>query len=236
MSADNHEPLVLIVEDDREIRRFLKMSLPDAGHRVIEAQTFKDGLIAAGTLRPDLIILDLGLPDGDGQDFIVDVRSWSEVPIIVLSARSGESDKVTALDAGADDYLTKPFSVSELQARVRACLRRAMIATPDENPVVELGDISIDLRLRSLTRNGDTVHLTPIEFRLLTLLLKNRGKILTHRQLLREVWGGNFVEHTHYLRVYMGHLRHKIEADPSRPRFLLTETGVGYRLNLHPTE
>ena len=198
------------------------------GYRVFEADAVKRGIIEAGTRKPDLIVLDLGLPDGDGIELVRDVRGWSAVPIIVLSARIDESDKVAALDAGADDYLVKPFGVGELLARVRVALRHRARGG-DDAPVVTFGDTTVDLPNRRVVRNGAEVHLTQLEFRLLAALLAHPGKVLTHRQLLREVWGPSYVEHNHYLRIYMGHLRQKLEADPAQPRHLLTETGVGYR-------
>jgi two-component system KDP operon response regulator KdpE len=228
-SIDN-PPNVLIVEDDREIRRFVRTALEAEGYRSYEAETMQRGIIEAGTRKPDLVVLDLGLPDGNGIDLIRDVRGWSAVPIIVLSARADESDKIAALDAGADDYLVKPFGVGELLARVRASLRRVARAG-DESPIVQFGPVTVDLANRRVTRDGADVHLTQIEFRLLAALLAHPGKVLTHRQLLRDVWGPSYVEHNHYLRIYMGHLRQKLEADPAQPRFLLTETGVGYRFS-----
>jgi two-component system KDP operon response regulator KdpE len=189
--------------------------------------------VEAGTRRPDLIILDLGLPDRDGIEVVRDVRAWSGVPILILSARADETDKVAALDAGADDYLSKPFGVAELLARVRALLRRRR-AAPGDEPVVRFGDVAVDLSRRQVTRHGEEQHLTPIEFRLLALLIANAGRVLTHRQLLREVWGPSHAEDTHYLRVYMTNLRRKLESDPTLPRHLRTETGVGYRLVLEP--
>ena len=221
-------PRLLIVEDDREIRRFVRAAFEADGYRVFEAETLARGIIEAGTRKPDLIVLDLGLPDGDGVMLVRDVRSWSSVPIIVLSARVDEADKVTALDAGADDYLVKPFGVAELMARVRAALRRRARG-PGESPIVELGDVTIDLANRRVTRDGVDVHLSQIEFRLLTALLTHPGKVLTHRQLLQDVWGPAYVEHNHYVRIYMGRLRQKLETDPTQPRFLRTETGIGYR-------
>jgi len=221
-------PQILIVEDDREIRRFVRAALEADGYRVFETDTVKRGTIEAGTRKPDLIVVDLGLPDGDGVALVRDVRGWSQVPIIVLSARIDEADKVTALDAGADDYLVKPFGVAELLARVRAALRRHARGA-DDSPVVRFGDVVVDLPNRRVVRDDAEVHLTQLEFRLLAALIAHPGKVLTHRHLLREVWGPAFVEHNHYLRIYMGHLRHKLEADPAQPRFLLTETGVGYR-------
>jgi two-component system KDP operon response regulator KdpE len=222
---------ILIVEDEKEIRRFVRIALESEGWRVFESDTLQRGLIEAGTRKPDLIILDLGLPDGDGLTYIQDLRQWSAIPIIVLSARNSEEDKVAALDAGADDYLSKPFGISELLARVRVALRRHSGGS-QESPLVNFADISVDLINRQVTRAGENLHLTPIEFRLLSALLANAGKVITQRQLLSQVWGPNYVEHSHYLRIYMGHLRQKLETDPTRPKHLLTETGVGYRFIL----
>jgi two-component system, OmpR family, KDP operon response regulator KdpE len=196
---------------------------------VHEADGVKRGLIEAGTRRPDLVVLDLGLPDGDGVDLIRDLRTWSEVPVIVLSARTTENDKIGALDAGADDYLVKPFSAGELLARVRAHLRRRSGGASDGSGAIEFGDVKVDLVRRTVERSGQPLHLTPIEYRLLTHLAAHAHCVLTHRQLLKAVWGPNHAEDTHYLRVYMGHLRRKIEVDPSQPRYLVTETGIGYR-------
>ena len=229
MSALPETPLaILIVEDEQAIRRFVRTALEGEGYRVHEADTVRRGLLEAGTRKPDLIILDLGLPDGDGVDFIRDLRTWSRLPVLVLSARIEEYDKVEALDAGADDYLIKPFGVAELLARVRAICRRSVRGT-DGATQIAFGEVTIDLENRQVFRAGQPVHLTPIEFRLLTTLATRPGKVLTHRQLLREVWGPAYVERSHYLRIYMGHLRQKLEADPARPQYLLTETGVGYR-------
>ncbi|MBS6737163.1 MAG: two-component system response regulator KdpE [Enterobacteriaceae bacterium] len=222
---------VLIVEDEQAIRRFLRAALEAEGLRVWEAETLQRGLIEAATRKPDLVILDLGLPDGDGIDFIRDLRQWSQIPVIVLSARTEESDKIAALDAGADDYLSKPFGIGELQARLRVALRRNA-GMQQSDPLVSFSDIQVDLANRRIMRAGEELHLTPIEFRLLAVLLNNHGKVLTQRQLLSQVWGPNAVEHSHYLRIYMGHLRQKLEADPARPRHLLTETGIGYRFML----
>ena len=218
----------MIVEDEKEIRRFVRSALEGEGARVHDAETLQRGLIETATLKPDLVILDLGLPDGNGNDYIRDVRQWSSIPIIVLSARIDEQDKIEALDAGADDYLTKPFGIGELLARVRVALRRYS-GGQAESPVMTFGDVTADLSQRLVSRNGETLHLTPIEFKLLALLLANPGKVLTQRQLLAQIWGPNAVEHTHYLRIYMGHLRQKLEQDPTRPCHLLTETAVGYR-------
>ncbi|MBI4989908.1 MAG: two-component system response regulator KdpE [Rhodocyclales bacterium] len=220
-------PIVVVVEDEKQIRRFVRTALEDEGCRVFEAETAARGLAEAGTRKPALVVLDLGLPDRDGVDFIKDLRGWSSVPVIVLSARSEESDKIAALDAGADDYLSKPFGVGELLARVRAMLRRQIAV--GGTSVFEFSDVRVDLASRTVERSGQPVHLTPIEYRLLTHLLANSGKVLTHRQLLKEVWGPSYVDSSHYLRIYVGHLRQKLEADPTRPRHLLTETGVGYR-------
>ena len=220
---------ILIVEDEQAIRRFVRSALEAEGFRVCEADGVQRGLIEAATRKPDLVVLDLGLPDGDGQDFIRDLRLWSPIPVIVLSARVDETDKVKALDAGADDYLIKPFGIGELLARVRVALRRRGQVTDSPSPLVQLGDVCIDLVSRRITRGDEEIHLTPIEFRLLGELLAHPDKVLTHRQLLLAVWGPTFVEHNHYLRIYMGHLRQKLEQDPTLPRYLLTETGVGYR-------
>lgn len=207
----------------------MRGALETEGYRVSEAGTLQRGLIETGARRPDLAILDLGLPDGSGIDFIRDVRAWSSLPILVLSARADEYDKVEALDAGADDYLSKPFGVAELLARVRALLRRRLRSTDEDGPVIQFGDVAVDTVNRRVLKQGREIHLTQIEFRLLTVLLSQPGKVLTHRQLLKAVWGPASVEHSHYLRIYMGHLRQKLEDEPARPRFLQTETGVGYR-------
>lgn len=227
-------PLALLVEDEPHIRRFVRAALEEEGWQVYEAATVKRGLIDAGTRKPDLVILDLGLPDGDGVDFIVDVRKWSAVPVIVLSARAGESDKIGALDAGADDYLTKPFSVGELQARVRATLRRRRQPDQGNGGLLQFGDVTIDLKDRRVMKRGVAVRLTPTEYRLLSVMAGSEGRVLTAPQLLRSVWGPSHAEDGHYLRIYMGHLRHKLEDNPAQPRYLLTETGVGYRLVAGP--
>jgi two-component system KDP operon response regulator KdpE len=225
-------PVAILIEDERQIRRFVRTALEAEGWIVHEAETMRQGLIDARTRRPDLIILDLGLPDGDGAAFLHDFRGWSKVPVIVLSARVGEQDKIAALDAGADDYLTKPFSVGELLARVRATSRRRLEAGTNSGAgaIFEFGDVKIDLSLRTAHKGGAAIHLTPIEYRLLSLLIANAGKVLTHRQILREVWGPAHSEDGHYVRVYMGHLRQKLEDDPTQPKHILTETAVGYRL------
>ncbi|MDS4027945.1 MAG: two-component system response regulator KdpE [Candidatus Contendobacter sp.] len=229
MNATSEPSLtVLIVEDEQAIRRFVRAALEGESYRVHEADTLQRGLLETGTRKPDLIILDLGLPDGDGVDFIRDLRAWSSVPVLVLSARVEEYDKVEALDAGADDYLIKPFGVAELLARVRAVSRRHA-REPDGGAIIAFGEVSVDLERRQVIRDGQAVRVTPIEFRLLTALVTKPGKVLTHRQLLRDVWGPAYVERGHYLRIYMGHLRQKLESDPTRPQYFLTETGVGYR-------
>jgi len=225
-------PVVIVIEDEPQIRRFVRTALEAEGCSVVDAGTAERGLIEAGTRKPDLLVLDLGLPDRDGVEVVRDIRAWSSVPILILSARADENDKVAALDAGADDYLTKPFGVGELQARVRALLRRSTRAQASE-PIVRFGEVTVDLSLRQVKLAGDDVHLTPIEYRLLAQLIANAGRVLTHRQLLREVWGPSHAEDTHYLRVYMTGLRRKLEANPTMPRHLLTESGVGYRLILN---
>jgi two-component system, OmpR family, KDP operon response regulator KdpE len=224
------QPVAILVEDERQIRRFVRTALEAEGWIVHETDTLRQGLIDAGTRKPDLIILDLGLPDGDGMEFLRDLRGWSNVPVIVLSARVGEDDKIEALDAGADDYLTKPFGVGELLARVRAASRRRRDAGAGLGSVFEFGDVKVDLGLRTVQKGGAAIHLTPLEYRLLGLLIANSGKVLTHRQILREVWGPSHTEDGHYVRVYMGHLRQKLEDDPAQPKHILTETAVGYRL------
>jgi len=223
-------PVALLVEDEPQIRRFVRTALEAEGWAVHETGTMKQGLIDAGTRKPDLVILDLGLPDGDGSTYIRQLRSWSAVPVIVLSARTGENDKIDALDNGADDYLTKPFGVGELLARVRATLRRRHHPVGAVSPVFRFGNIEVDTEARTVKRGGEGVHLTPVEYRLLSLLVANAGKVLTHRHILREVWGPSGVEHHHYVRVQMGHLRRKLEDDPAQPKHLVTETAVGYRL------
>lgn len=220
---------VLIVEDEKQIRRFVRVAVEEEGCQVAEADTMAQGLLEAGARQPDLLILDLGLPDGNGIDLIRDLRGWSDIPVLILSARSQEHDKIDALDAGADDYLTKPFSVGELRARVRALLRRRSRSPEAASPIIEFGTVIVDLSRRLVTRDGAEVHLTPIEYRLLTVLVGHPGKVLTQRNLLREIWGPSYVESSHYLRVYVGHLRQKLEDDPTQPKHFLTETGVGYR-------
>jgi two-component system KDP operon response regulator KdpE len=225
------EPLLLLIEDESPIRKFIRASLPAQGYQLAEAETAAQGLRLAVQQPPDLIILDLGLPDLDGLEVLRQLREWYRGPIIMLSARGKEADKVTALDQGADDYLTKPFGIEELQARIRVALRHA-VATANNNasPVFQTGELKVDLGARRVFRGADEVHLTPLEYRLLTTLVQHAGKVLTHRFLLKEVWGPQQVQENHYLRVYMAGLRRKIEADPAQPKYLLTETGVGYRL------
>lgn len=225
----DYSPRILLIEDDPHIRRFVRAALEGEGCEVFEAETVARGLIEAGTRQPDAVILDLGLPDADGMVLIRDLRAWTEVPVLVLSARTAETDKIAALDAGADDYLAKPFGVGELLARLRVLLRRHARGGAGNPAEIAFGDVRVDLARREVTRGGAHVHLTAIEYRLLAALLARRGKVMTHRELLREVWGPSHVEHSHYLRIYMGHLRQKLEADPAQPRFLLTEVGVGYR-------
>nr|HEX4317956.1 response regulator [Kofleriaceae bacterium] len=221
---------VLVVEDEVPMRRFLRAALASHGFRVAEAGSLREAERAVTEAPPQAILLDLGLPDGDGLDLLRRVREWSTAPVIVVSAREREDDKVTALDAGADDYLTKPFGTSELLARIRVALRHARAQGGSAEPVMVIGPIRVDHARHEVTVGGAAVHLTPIEFRLLALLAQHVGKVLTHRQLLREVWGPRATQHTHYLRVHMAALRRKIEADPARPRWLATEAGVGYRL------
>jgi two-component system KDP operon response regulator KdpE len=222
--------LVLVVEDEAGMMRFLRATLPALGYRLIEAETGHQGLLEAATRAPDVILLDLGLPDMDGVEVARRIRAWSTTPIIVLSARGRERDKVEALDAGADDYLTKPFGVDELLARMRVAVRNAArLAAGSGETIFELRDLRVDLASRRIWLAGKEVRLTRTEFNLLAALVKHAGKVLTHRQLLREVWGPGATE-SHYVRVYMGHLRHKLEADPAQPRYLITEIGVGYRL------
>jgi two-component system KDP operon response regulator KdpE len=221
---------VVVIEDDPQIRRFLRTALGAEGFALHEAETGERGLLEAAMRKPDFVILDLGLPDVDGVEVVRRLREWTDLPVIVLSARSQEADKISALDAGADDYLTKPFGLGELLARIRVALRnRARTAAPGE-PAVSVGELSVDLAARRVTLAGNEVRLTPIEHRLLAALARHAGRVMTHRQLLREVWGAAYEEQSHTLRVHMATLRRKIESDPARPRYLLTEIGVGYRL------
>jgi len=224
----NAEPAVLVVDDELAIRRFLRLSLETNDYRIYEAETGRDGLAKAAQFRPEVIILDMNLPDMEGVEVLRRLREWTATPVIVLSVRDADRDKVAALDAGADDYLTKPFSVDELLARLRVARRHAQPTTTD--PVLIFGEVRIDLTRRLVTRSGEPVKLTPTEYALLRLLIQHAGRVLTHRQILKQVWGPQHMEETHYLRVYFAQLRQKLEADPARPRLILTEPGVGYRL------
>ncbi len=228
-------PLILAIEDENPMRRLLRVSLESNGYRWLETASGKEGIALAAAHSPDLVLLDLGLPDMDGLTVTEQLRQWSRVPIIVISARGKENDKVKALDAGADDYLTKPFGVNELLARIRVALRHASTAGRS-TPLVDLGDLKLDLERREVSVRGHEVHLTPIEYKLLAFLAQHAGKVVTHRQILSEVWGPNQSEHSHYVRVHMAELRKKIEANPARPEWLVTEPGVGYRLRDRPTE
>lgn len=221
---------LLIVEDELHIRHFIRIALQDEGFQVFEAETIKQGLIEAATRQPDVIIIDLGLPDGDGKQLITELRSWCSTPILVLSARDREEEKVSALDAGADDYLSKPFGMPELLARIRALLRRHRVLPERASNLVGFGNIKINLASHEVTRDGQLVHLTPIEYRLLIALIEGQGCVLTHRQLLLKVWGAEYSERAHYLRVHMAHLRQKLEVEAAQPRHLITELQVGYRL------
>ena len=224
-------PAAVIVEDDPHIRRFVHNALEAEGWNVFEAETVEQGVVAAAARKPDLVIVDLGLPDGDGVDLIREIRGWTSIPIIVLSARTAEADKVRALDMGADDYLTKPFRVGELLARVRVARRRSALTKEAPSSLASFGDVEVDLAARTVRKAGQAVHLTPIEYRLLSLLVTNIGKVLTYRQICREVWGPSHEHESHYARIYMGHLREKLEDNAARPRHITTETGVGYRLS-----
>jgi len=222
---------LLLVEDDAHIRRFLRATLVTQGYALLEVETGEEGLALAAAQVPDLVLLDLGLPDMDGKEVIRRLREWSEVPIIVLTARGQEREKVASLDAGADDYLTKPFGVGELLARIRAAMRR--VRMPEQGrveQVLSLGDVTVDLERRRVTRGAEEINLTPIEFKLLSVLIRQRGKVVTHRQLLKEVWGPSYIEQNPYLRIVILNLRRKLEENPTRPHYLITEPGVGYRL------
>ena len=227
----SERPVVVVIEDEPQIRRFLRTSLDAHEFTVHEAETGKQGLVECATRRPEIVILDLGLPDMDGVEVIRQLREWSTVPVIVLSARSQETDKIAALEAGADDYVVKPFGVGELIARLRVALRHSATIGDEPQSVFRAGDLEVDLVNRRVRRSGADVHLTPTEYRLLVVLVKHPGKVLTQRFLLKEVWGPGYVESAHYLRIYMANLRKKLEADPAQPRHLLTETGVGYRFD-----
>jgi len=227
------DPVIIVIEDDPPIRRFLRTGLSTHGFTVFEADTGKQGIVEVGIRKPDLVILDLGLPDMDGVDVIKAIRAWSDIPIIILSARSSEQHKIDALDAGGDDYLTKPFGFGELLARIRVALRHSI--KPNEQmqgDVFVTANLKVDLHNRLVSIDGQEIHLTPIQYRLLAVLIKHAGKVLTQQQILKEVWGPSYQENAHYLRIYMSQLRHKLEADPTQPKFLLTESGVGYRLKI----
>lgn len=223
------EPHILVVEDERDIRRFVCQALQSEHHAVLQAASLAQANLLAGDAKPDLVLLDLGLPDGDGVVFIQVLRAWSSAPVLVLTARSQERDKIRALDAGADDYLVKPFSIGELLARVRALLRRARSGGAIGEPKFAFGEVEVDFVARIVRRNGADVHLTQIEYQLLCTLIANAGKVMTHRALLRDVWGTGHGDNTHYLRIYVGNLRRKLEHDPAQPQHFLTETGIGYR-------
>ncbi len=226
-------PVIIIIEDDPPIRRFLRTSLATQGFSVFEAETGKQGMVEAGVRKPDLIILDLGLPDMDGVAVIKAIRAWSNVPIIILSARSSEQHKIDALDAGADDYLMKPFGFGELMARIRVALRHgSRLADNGDAEIFSVENLKVDLLNRLVWLDGEEVHLTPIQYRLLSVMVKHAGKVLTHRQILKEVWGPSYQDNAHYLRIYMSQLRQKLEAEPTQPKILLTESGVGYRLKI----
>jgi len=229
--------LILLIEDEPQMRRFLRITLQTQGYRLIESATARDGLMQATTRNPDVVLLDLGLPDLDGLEVTKRLREWNQTPIIVISAREQEQDKVKALDAGADDYLTKPFNASELLARIRVALRHAARQNTDKNePVFTLRNLRVDLAQRHVFVSDKEVHLTPIEYKLLMVLVRHAGKVITHTQLLKEVWGPAHINEVQYLRVYMTQLRHKLETDPARPRFLMNEPGIGYRLKYEPEE
>ena len=229
MSQD--KGIILLIEDEPQMQRFLRIVLQGQGYSFIEAQTGQEGLVQAATRSPDIILLDLGLPDIDGLEVTRRLREWSDIPIIVLSAREQEQDKIKALDAGADDYLTKPFGAGELLARIRVAIRhKVMRQAATGEPVFILDNLRVDMSRRQVFLNEQEVHLTPIEYKLLTVLIQNAGKVVTHTQLLKEVWGPSYSKETQYLRVYMTQLRHKLESDPARPRFLINEPGIGYRL------
>jgi len=224
---------ILVIDDEAAIRKFLRVSLENQGYKIEEVATGKDALAVAVGFRPELVILDLGLPDMEGLEVLKSLREWSKVPVVVLTVRDSERDKVQLLDAGADDYLTKPFSVPELLARIRV-IERHREPEVSENPVFRAGGLEVDFATRTVKVNGDPVHLTATEFGILRLLWKNQGKVVSHRQILKEIWGPNSVEHTQYLRVYVGHLRKKLEPNPETPSLIVTEPGVGYRLILEP--
>jgi two-component system, OmpR family, KDP operon response regulator KdpE len=226
------KPRILIIEDEADIRRFVRMALEKEGMSISEATSAEEARIDSACRRPELIIVDLGLPDSDGKSFIREFRTWSNAPVLVLSAREQEEEKVQALDAGADDYLTKPFGVPELLARVRAQLRRAALLNPNQpaSPVIHFGNVQVNMATYEVTKDSEDVHLTPTEFRLLAALVRGQGKVLTHRQLLLDVWGPGYIDRPHYIRIYMATLRQKLERDPTRPEHLITELQIGYHL------
>lgn len=224
----NNAARILIIEDELQIRKLLKVSLNAHGYDLEEAANGKDGVTRAATFKPDLLIIDLGLPDIDGKEVVKQIREWSETPIIILTARDQEQEKIEALDSGADDYMTKPFGVGELLARMRVCLRRA--ATIEQQPVLVCGGLVVDLQQRRVTVEGDEVKLTPTEYEIIKMMMQHAGKVITHKQLLKAVWGNAYQQDTHYIRVYIGQLRRKIEQNPTQPRYIITESGVGYRL------
>jgi two-component system, OmpR family, KDP operon response regulator KdpE len=226
------QPLILVIEDEPQMLRFLRASLGAHSYRVIEATTAKEGLALAAGHNPDVVLLDLELPDADGLTVTAQLREWTRTPIIVISARGRDEDKIQALDGGADDYLTKPFSTGELLARIRVALRHTAVVPGQQEPVFSAGDLRVDLAARQVFVRGEEVHLTPTEYKLLSVLVRHAGRVVTHRQLLKEVWGASYVDHTEYLRVFTGQLRHKLESDPARPRWLVNEPGVGYRLKV----
>jgi two-component system KDP operon response regulator KdpE len=228
--------LIVLIEDEPQMRRFLRITLQGHGYRLIETGTGQEGLTQAATRNPDVVLLDLGLPDIDGLEVTKRLREWSQVPIIVLSAREQEEDKIKALDAGADDYLTKPFGAGELLARIRVALRHTATQHGEEESVFVLDNLKVDLVKRQVLLDDREIHLTPIEYRLLTILIRHAGKVMTHSQIMKEVWGPAYVNQSHYLRIYMAQLRHKLEADPARPRFFINEPGVGYRLRVDLAE
>lgn len=233
LAMTHASPVIVVIEDDPAIRLFLRTGLGAHGFKIFEADSGRQGIVEAGVRKPDLIILDLGLPDMDGVDVIKTIREWSVMPIIILSARSTEQNKIDALDAGADDYLTKPFGLGEMLARIRVAMRHS-VSSPaqDQSGVFTSGALKVDLLKRQIFVGDREVHLTPIQYRLLSLLVKNAGKVLTHQYLLKEVWGPSYRDNQHYLRIYMSQLRQKLETDPTQPQYLLTESGVGYRLKV----
>lgn len=224
----NSATRILVIDDEPQIRKLLKVSLNAHGYEIDEAANGHDGVNRAAIFKPDLLIVDLGLPDIDGKVVIKEIREWSEAPIIILTARDQEQEKIEALDSGADDYITKPFGVGELMARMRVCLRRT--ATVDNDPVLECGGLSIDLVQRRVLVDGQEVKLTPTEYEIIKIMAQHAGKVITHKQLLKAVWGNSYNDDTHYVRVYIGQLRRKIEKNPTQPRYIITESGIGYRL------